>query len=140
MIDERKNVQPTPTRTYSSAIGPCPTVIQISRMPRHWKFTQHLRTTRPPLHSTPPPPAFELKSFLYIFADFVSKSEVQRLIAFTILIKFNKLVADSITYTYTLEYIWPTVIVVFVCNCSDDVMHKILKAVFLAHLSTKCSW
>ena len=23
-------------------------MIQISRMPRHWKFTQHHRTTRPP--------------------------------------------------------------------------------------------
>ena len=29
------------------AIGPCPTIIQISRTPRHWKFTQDHRTTRP---------------------------------------------------------------------------------------------
>ena len=36
MIDERKNV-----RTTS-----CPTLIQISRTPRHWKFTQHYRTIR----------------------------------------------------------------------------------------------
>ena len=38
-IDERKNVQTT---------SPCPTFIQISRTPRHWKFTQHHRSTRPP--------------------------------------------------------------------------------------------
>ena len=38
--------QPPPAPTVS-AIGPCPT-IQISRTPRHWKFTQHLCTTRPP--------------------------------------------------------------------------------------------
>ena len=39
--------QPPPA-PIASAIGPCPTIIQISRTPRHWKFTQHLRTTRPP--------------------------------------------------------------------------------------------
>ena len=46
MIDERKNVQTTPSRTFCSALGPCPTLIQISRTPRHWKFTQHHRNTR----------------------------------------------------------------------------------------------
>ena len=40
--------QPPPA-PIASAIGPCPTIIQVSRTPRHWKFTQHLRTTRPPL-------------------------------------------------------------------------------------------
>ena len=39
--------QPPPAPT-ASTIGPCPTVIQVSRTPQHWKFTQHLRTTRPP--------------------------------------------------------------------------------------------
>ena len=39
--------QPPPA-PIASAIGPCPTIIQISRTPQHWKFTQHLRTTRPP--------------------------------------------------------------------------------------------
>ena len=39
--------QPPPTPT-ASTIGPCPTVIQVSRMPRHCKFTQHLHTSRPP--------------------------------------------------------------------------------------------
>ena len=48
MIDERKmSKQPSPAPT-ASAGGPCPTLIQISRTPRHWKFTQHHRTTRPP--------------------------------------------------------------------------------------------
>ena len=37
-----------PTAPNASAVGPCPTLIQISRTPWHWKFTQHLRTTRPP--------------------------------------------------------------------------------------------
>ena len=48
MIYKRKNVQTTPPAPTASAVGPCPTLIQISRMPRHWKFTQHHRTTRPP--------------------------------------------------------------------------------------------
>ena len=39
--------QPPPAPT-ASATGPCPTIIQISRTPQHWKFTKHLRTTRPP--------------------------------------------------------------------------------------------
>ena len=45
MLDERKNIQTTPTR---STVGPCPTHIKISKTPRHWKFTQHHRITRPP--------------------------------------------------------------------------------------------
>ena len=40
--------QPPPAPT-ASAVGPCPTKIKICRTPRHWKFTQHHRTTRPPL-------------------------------------------------------------------------------------------
>ena len=40
-----KQPQPAPT---ASVVGPCPTLFQISRTPRHWKFTQHHRTTRPP--------------------------------------------------------------------------------------------
>ena len=40
-----KQSPPAPT---ASATGPCPTIIQISRTTRHWKITQHLRTTRPP--------------------------------------------------------------------------------------------
>ena len=32
-IDECKNVQTTPTRTYSSTVGPCPTEIQIVGRP-----------------------------------------------------------------------------------------------------------
>ena len=39
-----KHPPPAPT---ASAIDPCPTIIQICRTPRHWKFTQHLRSTRP---------------------------------------------------------------------------------------------
>ena len=39
--------QPPPAPTEST-IGPCPTVSLVSRTPWHWKFTQHLRTTRPP--------------------------------------------------------------------------------------------
>ena len=49
VIDERKKMskQPLPAPT-ASTVGPCPTTIQISWKPRHWKFTQQLRTTRPP--------------------------------------------------------------------------------------------
>ena len=43
--------QPPPAPTVS-AVGPCPTVIQISRTPRRWKFTQHHRTTQPPTTET----------------------------------------------------------------------------------------
>ena len=39
--------QPPPAPTASAA-GPCPSTVQISRTPGHWKFTQHHRTTRPP--------------------------------------------------------------------------------------------
>ena len=41
------NKQPPPAPT-TSAVGPCPTIFRSSRTPRHWKFTQHHRTTRPP--------------------------------------------------------------------------------------------
>ena len=36
-----------PSAPTASAVGPCPTSIQISRTHRHWKITQHLHTTRP---------------------------------------------------------------------------------------------
>ena len=39
--------QPPPAPT-ASAVGPCSTISQIRRMPRHWKLTQHHRTTQPP--------------------------------------------------------------------------------------------
>ena len=47
MIDESKNVQTTPPAPTASVIGPCPTIIKISRTPRYWQFTQHYRTTQP---------------------------------------------------------------------------------------------
>ena len=47
MIVERKNIQTTPSAPTASAVGPCPTIIQISRTPQHRKFTRHHRTTRP---------------------------------------------------------------------------------------------
>ena len=48
-IDESKNVQTTPTRTHCKRNRPLPYCNQNCRMPRHWKFTQHHRTTRPPM-------------------------------------------------------------------------------------------
>ena len=39
-----KQQPPAPT---ASTVGPCPPAIQIGRTPRHRKFTQHHRTTRP---------------------------------------------------------------------------------------------
>ena len=47
-IDESKNVQTTPTRTYCKRNRPLSYCNQNCRTPRHWKFTQHHRTTRPP--------------------------------------------------------------------------------------------
>ena len=47
MMRDKMSKQP-PSAPTASTIGSCPTIIQISRTPRHWKFTQHLRTTRPP--------------------------------------------------------------------------------------------
>ena len=46
-IDESKNVQTTPTRTYYKRSRPLPYCNPNCRTPRHWKFTQHHRTTRP---------------------------------------------------------------------------------------------
>ena len=45
-VDESKNVQTTPTRTYCTRNRPLPYCNQNCRTPRHWKFTQHHRTTR----------------------------------------------------------------------------------------------
>ena len=47
-IDVSKNVQTTPTRTHCKRNRPLPYCNQYCRTPRHWKFTQHHRTTRPP--------------------------------------------------------------------------------------------
>ena len=47
-IDESKNVQTTPTRTYCKRNRPLPYCYQNCRTPRHLKLTQHHRTTRPP--------------------------------------------------------------------------------------------
>ena len=46
-IDESKNVQTTPTRTYCKRSRPLPYCHPNCRTPRHWKFTQHHRTTPP---------------------------------------------------------------------------------------------
>ena len=48
MIDESKNVQTTPTRTHCKCSRPLPYCNPNCRTPRHWKFTQHHCTTRPP--------------------------------------------------------------------------------------------
>ena len=47
-IDKSKNVQTTPTRTNCKCSRPLPYYNPNCRAPRHWKFTQHYRTTRPP--------------------------------------------------------------------------------------------
>ena len=47
-IYESKNSKPSPTRTYCKRNRPLPYCNQNCRTPRHWKFTQHHRTTRPP--------------------------------------------------------------------------------------------
>ena len=52
-IEESKNVQTTPSRTYCKRSRPLPYYHPNCRTPRHWKFTQDHRTTRPPLPMTP---------------------------------------------------------------------------------------
>ena len=47
-IDESKNVQTTLTCTYYKRSRPLSYYHQNCRTPRHWKFIQHLHTTRPP--------------------------------------------------------------------------------------------
>ena len=44
-----KMSKPPPTRSYCKRNRPLPYCIQNCRTPRHWKFTQHHRTTRPPV-------------------------------------------------------------------------------------------
>ena len=46
-IDESKNVQTAPTPTHCKRSSPL-SYYQPIRTPRHWKFTQHHRTTQPP--------------------------------------------------------------------------------------------
>ena len=46
-IEESKNVQTNPTRTYCKRNRPLPYHHPNCRTPRHWKFTQDHRTTRP---------------------------------------------------------------------------------------------
>ena len=48
MIDERKKCPNNPNPHLLQAQQALALLIQISRTPRHWKFTQHHRTTRPP--------------------------------------------------------------------------------------------
>ena len=47
-IEESKNVQTTPTRTYCKRSRPLPYCHPNCRTPGTWKFTQDHRTTRPP--------------------------------------------------------------------------------------------
>ena len=47
-IEERKNVQTTPTRTYCNRNRPLTYYHPNCRTPRHWKFSQDHRITRPP--------------------------------------------------------------------------------------------
>ena len=45
--EKKMSKHPQPALT-ERAVGPCPTLVQISRTPRNWKVTQRNRTTRPP--------------------------------------------------------------------------------------------
>ena len=72
-----KNVQTTPSAPTASAVGPCPTFIQISRTPRHWKFTQHHRSTRPPPWPLWPWPSTYLKKWFKWHFSFSRATTVQ---------------------------------------------------------------
>ena len=51
-IDKSTYVQTSPTRTNCKCNRPLPYCNQDCRTPRHWRFTQHHRTTRPPSNSS----------------------------------------------------------------------------------------
>ena len=53
-IEESKIVQTPPTRTYCKRNGPLSHYHQNRRTPRHWKFTQDHRITRPPQAKSSP--------------------------------------------------------------------------------------
>ena len=62
--------QPPPAPTASAIpVGPCPTIIQISRTTRDWKFTQDHRTTRPPTSLS------VLLTILYFFSSGTSPTD-----------------------------------------------------------------
>ena len=46
-VDESRNVQTTPTRTYYKRSRPLPYYNPNCKTPRNWKFTQHHGATRP---------------------------------------------------------------------------------------------
>ena len=78
-IDESKNVHTTPTRTYCKRSRPLPYLNPNCRTPRHWKFTQHHRTTRPP------PSMSDIYSIFYVeFCSFL-RTEVPRLGKFQVM-------------------------------------------------------
>ena len=76
MTDERKSEQTPLSAPTASAGGPCSTLTQINRTPRHWKFTQHHRTTRPPLNLF-----LEFREYMYLWSRFFSsRASFQRFI------------------------------------------------------------
>ena len=80
-IDESKNVQTTPTRTCCKRNRPLPYCNQNCRTPRHWKFTQDHRTTRPPPFKTLAPVDWQ-ERFQVVATDYTwpSDFEVKRLL------------------------------------------------------------
>ena len=47
LTDERKRFKQLRPAPIASTVGPYPTIFQTSKKPRHWKFTEHHRATRP---------------------------------------------------------------------------------------------
>ena len=71
VIDERKNVPTTPPAPTARAVGSCPTIIQISRTPRHWKFYPA------PLHNPTTPCTFGKCTVRNWFLPLVSVLNIQ---------------------------------------------------------------
>ena len=61
-MDENKNIQTTPTRTYCKRSRPLLYCNPNCRTPRHWKFTQDKSTNRPPPTKLKPPVNINLYS------------------------------------------------------------------------------
>ena len=87
-MKEKMPKQPPPAPT-ASTIGPCPTIIQISRTPWHRKFNQDRRTTRPPTPS--------VRIRLIVSEDFTTSLPCQTRLPFFVL-KVNIGLSGRITF------------------------------------------
>ena len=104
--------QPPPAPT-ASAEGPCPTLIQTSRTPRHWKFTQdHCATRPPPFQCEPFLLIKEVEPKLQLFSMFSCRS--------TLLIKSFDVCLKSIKHNRSVWGVRLSLVLYFIQNVSAN--------------------